>query len=115
MTLLPEVKTNKIFRYVSHPIAVLMYNITTPTDIGVLIRANNKVFWARNRSNPTIDRFDKIRVYENVWMHKYKSTYTLQIHIEDKLLISISIEKNYQDGKRYQQKVYNQKRRRRQI
>ena len=53
--MLPEIQTNKKMRYVSHPIADIMYRITTPTDIGVIIRANDKVFWARNSSNPTME------------------------------------------------------------
>ena len=44
-------------RYVLHPIVGIMYRITTPTDIGVIIRANDKVFWARNSSNPTMEEF----------------------------------------------------------
>ena len=83
MTILPEIITNKIMCYVSHPIANKMYRITTPTDIGVIIRANDKVFWARNSSNPTMEEVYKIRVYENVWMHKYKVKDISQIQFED--------------------------------
>ena len=57
MTILPEILNNKNMSYVSHPIADIMYRITTPTDIGVIIRANDKVFWARNSSNPNYGRF----------------------------------------------------------
>ena len=71
MTILPEIKTNKIMSYVSHPIADIMYRITTPTDIGVIIRANDKVFWARNSSNPTIDES-----YEFVAMCMYGCIHT---------------------------------------
>ena len=55
MAILPKIKTNKIMRYVPHPIADITYHLTTPTDIGVIIRANDKVFWARNSSNPTME------------------------------------------------------------
>ena len=72
MTLLPEIITNKIMRYVSHPIADIMYRITTPTDIGVIIRANNKVFWARSSSNPTMD----FVCFKIVSMRMYGCIYT---------------------------------------
>ena len=44
-------------RYVSHPIVDMMYHILTSTDIGEIIRANVKVFWARNGSNPIMAGF----------------------------------------------------------
>ena len=70
MTILPETITNKVMSYVSHPIADRLYRITTPTGIGVINRANDKVFWARNSSNPTMEDVYEIPVYENVWMHE---------------------------------------------
>ena len=72
--------------YVAHPIVDIMSRITTPFYIGVIIRANDKVFWARNSSNPTMEEFSEIRVYENVWMHKYEVQFISQIQFEDKLL-----------------------------
>ena len=51
-------------RYVSHPIADTMQSMKTPTDIGVIIRANDMVFWARNSSNPTMEVAYEIRVSE---------------------------------------------------
>ena len=60
MPKLPEIITNRIMRYLSHPKAYSVYNITTPTDIGVIIRPNDKVFWARNISNPTMEEFYEI-------------------------------------------------------
>ena len=68
MTLLSEIMTSKTMSYVSHPIADIMYRITTQTDIGAIFRANDKVFWARNSSNPAMEELYEIRAYENVWM-----------------------------------------------
>ena len=56
-------------RYVPHPVADKRYFIFTPTDIGVIIRTNDKVFLARNSSNPTMEDVYDMRVYNNVWMH----------------------------------------------
>ena len=44
-------------RYRSHPIVDIMYLLLTTTDKYVKIRANDKDFWARNSSNPTMDVF----------------------------------------------------------
>ena len=99
MTILFKMIINKIMSYVSHPIVGIMYSLTTPTDIGVIIRANDKVFWARNSSNPTMEESYKIRVYENVWLHKYKVNYISQIQIENKLYEHIhrDTNKDYDD------------------
>ena len=76
-----------------------MYRITTPTDIGVIIRANDKVFWARNSSNPIMEEFYEIRVYANVWLTKYRVQYIAQLQFEDKLYEHIHRDKNtYYDG-----------------
>ena len=66
MTILPEIITNRILRYVSHPIVDILYRISTLTDIGAILRANDKVFWARNSSNPTMED-----LYEFVPMSMY--------------------------------------------
>ena len=52
MRIIPKIITNQRMRYVSHSIVDIMYHILTSTDICVIIRANDKVFWARNSSNP---------------------------------------------------------------
>ena len=53
--------------------------------MGVVIRTNGKVFWARNSSNPQKTDVYEIRVYEHVWMQKKEIQYTSQIDFEDKL------------------------------
>ena len=42
MTILFQLERKIIIRYVSHPIVDIMYRISTPTDIGVIIRTNDK-------------------------------------------------------------------------
>ena len=84
MTVLLAIVTNKIIGYVSHPKADIMYCIFTSIDIGVIIRANDKVFWALNSSNPTMEDF-----YEFVSMSMYgciyiKVQYIAQEDFEDK-------------------------------
>ena len=79
---------NKLMVYVSRPLADLMrpyYFYKKKTDLGVKIRANWKVFVARNTSNPTIDEYYEVRVYENVWMHTYNVNLKAQIQFEDKI------------------------------
>ena len=55
-------------RYSAHPIVDVMYRIITSTDSGEIIRENDKVFWARNSRNTTMEVcvFFKIRVYYHV-------------------------------------------------
>ena len=60
MTIYSEIIINKIMSYVSHPIVDIMYRTTTLIAIDVIIRANDKVFWARNSSNPTRKIFMKL-------------------------------------------------------
>ena len=80
-------------RYVSHPIADLMRPKSLPTDLGVIIRVNHKVFWARNTRNPTIADYCEVRVYENVWMQLYIVIILSQIQYEDKLYEHIHVDK----------------------
>ena len=40
------------------------------------MHVNNKNFWSRNKSVPTVDNNDEIYVYENGWLNKYKFDYT---------------------------------------
>ena len=53
-----------------------------PTELGVIIRANHKILWARNNSNPTMEEYYDAYVYEHVWMHKYKAKRIRQIRFE---------------------------------
>ena len=57
MTILLEILINKIIGYVSHPVVDTMYCTFTATDLGVISRVNDKVFWALNSSNPTMKDF----------------------------------------------------------
>ena len=70
MTVFLEIITNKILRYVSHPIVNIMYRISTSTDIGAILRANDKVFWARNSSKSTMkDVYEFVPINMNGCIH----------------------------------------------
>ena len=71
VAILLEIIINRIMRYVSHPLSNKTRPNFLPTDLGVIIRVNHKVFWARNTRNPTIADCCEVRVYENVWMQLY--------------------------------------------
>ena len=70
MTVFLMIITNKILRYVSHPIVNIMYRISTSTDIGAILRANDKVFWARNSSKSTMkDLYEFVSISMNGCIH----------------------------------------------
>ena len=63
---LPDTTVKQIMLFVQHPLVDRMRPNFEPTELGVIINANNKFFLARNNSNPTMEEYYDAYVYDHV-------------------------------------------------
>ena len=66
MTILPETFFKRIMLYVSHVVAEKFKPLIICSEIGLIITANRKSYWARNTGNKTIEEGYENYVYERV-------------------------------------------------